>query len=93
MNKKRLKDFERVHYISEMIKSTESKYHDFGGYKMKDGAPNFYLNGALQMYDVKQGEVEILETLLTQALDRLNKFEKTGNKDYLESLRWVLESI
>ena len=89
-----IEEFEKIPYIKNFIETFDVYYTNLGAYHFsKDNSPCYYLNDALQMYDMQQKEVEVLHTLLSQALERLNKFEKTKDIGHLESLRWVLESL
>ena len=88
------KDFEKIFYIKNFIESFDVSYTNLGGYHFnKDKQPCYYLNGALQMYEMKHREVEIMDKLLSEALEKLYKYEKTKSTDDLESLRWTLESL
>ena len=89
-----IKDFEKIFYIKNFIESFDVSYTNLGGYHFnKDKQPCYYLNGALQMYEMKHREVEIMDKLLSEALKKLYKYEKTKSTDDLESLRWTLESL
>lgn len=89
-----VRNFEKLPYIKTHIEHFDVYHTNLGGYRYrKDDSPSFYLNGAFHMYEIKQGEIEILEDLLSTALKKLNKYERTKHEDDLESLRWTLESL
>lgn len=89
-----IKGFEKIAYIKNFIESFDVSYTNLGGYHFnKDKQPCYFLNGALQMYEMQQRQLEVMDTLFSEALKKLNKYEKTNNPNDLESLRWTLESV
>lgn len=89
-----VRNFEKLPYIKTHLEHFDVYYTNLGGYHYcKDDSPCFYLNGAFHMYDIKQREIGVLEDLLSTALKKLNKYERTKHEGDLESLRWTLESL